>query len=234
MDGAVLLLPPSEGKAGGGRGRFRPGSGRFRGLGAARQEVISGLAGAPDRAFGASGELLDRARAARDALAAGRSPVLPAWQRFTGVVWEHLDPATLGADDLDRILVPSGLLGLCVGTDPVPDFRLKMSVSLPGMGRLGPWWRPSVTAAVRRFAAGRPVVDLLPAEHAAAIDWDRIGAVTHVRFEDGRGSAVGHNAKAVKGTFARAVLLDGLPKAARLSWAGWSAGWEDGSIVVRG
>jgi cytoplasmic iron level regulating protein YaaA (DUF328/UPF0246 family) len=237
-DDLVVLLPPSEGKAPGGVGRWRPGGGTFRGLGEPRRAVIEayGVALAADdiaKVVGATGALAERARAAGLALAAGRAPSLPAYERFTGVVWEHLEPATLGPDRRARVGVVFALCGLVTGEDPVPDHRLKLSVSLPGLGRLDRWWRPHVTAAVKRWAGRRTVWDLLPAEHAAAVDLDAIKRVTRVRFLDASDQrVVGHDAKAVKGAFARAVLLDGPRAVDAFEHGGWRASWDGDDVVV--
>ena len=133
----LVLLPPSEGKAIGGTRLFRPASGAFRRLGGPRQTVIATLAGAVaggdgSRLLGVRGPLLERARTAVDELGAGRARGLPAWQRYTGVVWEHLEPATLDAADLARVVIPRPTAGAppaatgtwwCRGADPSPAGR---------------------------------------------------------------------------------------------------------------
>lgn len=235
-DGPVIvLLPPSEGKAPGGRGRWSPASGAFARLAPARTAVAEAVLAAPPTVFGARGELAERAAGAARAVATGTTPALPAWQRFTGVVWQHLDPATLPSADRRRIVVPSGLLGLCRGTDPTPDFRLKLSVSLPGLGRLDRWWRPQLTEALA--ATRGPIVDLLPTEHAAALDLGALGRRRVVRVDfvapDGRGAA-GHAAKAVKGILARQLLLDGLDVVDGFTWQGWRAELDGDVVIVTG
>jgi cytoplasmic iron level regulating protein YaaA (DUF328/UPF0246 family) len=229
----LVLLPPSEGKALGGRGTWAPASGSFGpALAEHRAAVVSALSASLDSpeargAPGHDGPLVERAAAAVRALAAGSAPVLPAWRRYTGVVWTHLDPATLAPAARRRIVVPSALLGLCRGDDPVPDHRLGFAVSLPGVGRLDRWWRPVATEALR----GRrgPVIDLLPTEHGRAVDVDGL----HVSFRatDGR-RAAGHAAKAVKGTLARAVLEDGLEVLDGFRWSGWRARRRGDEVVV--
>lgn len=233
----IVLLPPSEGKAEGGRRGWRPDDGAFAGLADRRVAVAEAVVANLDdrrRLFGTEGPLADRAADAARAVATGTAPVLPAWRRFTGVVWDHLDPATLPPAVRRRILVPSASLGLSRGDDPVPDFRLKLSVSLPGLGRLDRWWRAPLTEAVARTRG--PIVDLLPHEHAAALDLgalrrDRVVRVDFVTA-DGRGAA-GHAAKAVKGVLARAVLLDGLGALEGFQWEGWRACRGEGGFVVR-
>lgn len=233
----ILLLPPSEGKAEGGRRRWRPGSGAFADLGDRRRQVADAVVaqlGDRKRLFGTEGPLADRAADAALALAEGAARSLPAWQRFTGVVWEHLDPATLPPTERRRIVVPSAQLGLVRGDDPVPDFRLKFSVSLDGVGRLDRWWRPLITEALRGTRG--PIIDLLPNEHAAAVDLSGFGRrrVVRVEFVTANGTgAAGHAAKAAKGMLARTILLGGLEALPGFSWRGWRAEPVGTGFVVR-
>ena len=172
----LLLLPPSEGKAAGGRRPGRPDSfaDELAGPRAAVLAELGRVLRRPDArtraaVLGVRGELLDRALAATGELVDGTAPVLPAWRRYSGVVWAGLDPATLAPADRRRILVPSALYGLTTAADPVADYRLKLLVvARDALGRLSTFWRPSLTPALAARARGRVVVDLLPAEHAHA------------------------------------------------------------------
>ena len=111
-----------------------------------------------------------------------------------------------------RVLVPSGLWGLLAARDPVPPYRLGMGASLPGLGRLATYWRPRVTAEIGRRAGSGWVIDLLPAEHAAALDPAGLGGARLLRVEiveDSAGGgrrAIGHAGKSLKGLLARAIL----------------------------
>jgi uncharacterized protein len=224
----TILLPPSEGKAPGGtRPTWKPGSGRFgRKLSSTRAQVASALAaidGGDARLLGVGGAHLERARAANASVVG--APTLPAWQRFTGVVWGHLDVAGLDPAARqrasDRIVVVSALAGLSALDDPLPDFRLKMSANPGGLGRVASLWRPVLSPVLNAAARGGLVVDLLPAEHAAAWDPDPVGCeVASVDLIDDAGRRVGHAAKAAKGLLAAelvtaadrdavAALLDG-------------------------
>jgi cytoplasmic iron level regulating protein YaaA (DUF328/UPF0246 family) len=233
----IVLLPPSEGKAEGGRGSWSYGSGAFGELGGRRQQVAEAVVlRLQDRKklFGSDGPLADRAADAAMAIVAGTAKALPAWKRFTGVVWEHLDPATLPPAARRRIVVPNAQLGLVRGDDPVPDFRLKLSVSVGDLGRLDSWWRKELTEALARTRG--PIVDLLPNEHASALDLGAFGRrrVVRVSFVSAGGAgAAGHAAKAVKGTLARAVLLGGLDALDGFAWAGWTASVERDEVVVQ-
>lgn len=234
FDRPHVLLPPSQGKAEGGRGRFRTRSGTFASLSASRAELVEAVvaAGRDDltaatKLFGAKGPLLDRAVESVVALEAGTAPALPAFQRYTGVVWDHLAPDSLDDHQRGRILVPSALLGLVTGTDATPDYRLTFTASVPGLGRLDRWWRPELTKALSDLVDGGTVVEMLPVEHQRALDLDEIAVrcrLVRVRFVSSGGSkAAGHAAKAVKGIAARTLLADGLDALAGLWWEGWRA-----------
>lgn len=222
----TILLPPSEGKAlGGGRPRWSPGSGRFgRRLAPLRREVAEALlaaGGGDQRLLGVKGDALERAVAVNRAVVGG--PTLPAWQRFTGVVWGHLDVGSLDASARERasagVLVVSAVAGLSALDDPLPDFRLKLTAALAPTGRLASFWRDPVTDALRRTTGTGLVIDLLPQEHAAAVDFSRLrGEVRTVQFVGHDGRVAGHTAKAAKGLFARALLESGDPERAIERW----------------
>jgi cytoplasmic iron level regulating protein YaaA (DUF328/UPF0246 family) len=210
----MLLLPPSEGKAEGGNSRratWSPDSGSLGShLAEQRLEVVEALAtahGGNEQLLGVKGDHLLRALSANTSLAG--SVTLPAWQRYTGVVWDHLDPATLPEDARRRIVVVSGLLGLVRGDDPVPDYRLKMGATLPPLGKLSTWWRETLSDTLTRVARPCVVVDLLPQEHRAALTFDGLEGLS-ITLVDPTGKPGGHFAKAAKGALARAILTDGL------------------------
>ena len=208
----ILLIPPSEGKAAGGFAReWTPDGGSFGALADQRAEVVAALAcadGGNEKLLGLTKErLLDAQDANRELLGA---PSLPAWRRYTGVVWEHLDPATLSPAQRRQLIVPSGLMGLVRGDDPVPPYRLRMGVRLEPLGVLSKWWRPAVSAAIERRARGRGVVDLLPKEHRAGWTPAPTTHGLHVELIERTGKPGGHFAKAAKGRLARAILLDGI------------------------
>jgi uncharacterized protein len=210
----MLLLPPSEGKAHDGsrrRAPWTPDAGSFgAALGERRMEVVEALGalhGGDEKLLGVTGDHLLRAQSANSALIG--APVLPAWQRYTGVVWDHLDPATLPAAARKRVVIVSGLLGLVRGDDPVPDYRLKMGAAVAPLGKLSTWWREAISAELARTARRRFVVDLLPQEHRGALTLEALDGIS-ITLVDPSGKPGGHFAKAAKGELARAILADGL------------------------
>jgi cytoplasmic iron level regulating protein YaaA (DUF328/UPF0246 family) len=190
----AILLPPSEGKSPGGRGRaWAPGTLALPDLDADRAAVLAALGG--------------------EVAAAPTTPVIA---RYTGVLYQELAYATLPVAlrrRVDRsVLVFSGLWGVVRPRDPVPAYRLKMGASLPGLGKLSTWWRPRLTAALAPALRGRVVWDLLPAEHAAAWSPAEVPVARRitVRFVDAGGRTVSHWNKLLKGALVRHVLAEGI------------------------
>lgn len=152
---------------------------------------------------------------------------MPAIERYTGVLYDALDHSSLKAAQrkrLDRsVIIFSGLWGLVAPADPIPDYKLKMGASLPGLGKLSTWWRDDLSAALREVARGRQIWNLLPNEHAAA--WQaREGLPQYtVRFlergGDGSLKAVSHWNKFLKGALVRFLVAD--PSADRQDLADW-------------
>ena len=184
-------------------------------------EALGAVGGGDARLLGVGGATLERSRAAN--LAVLGAPTLPAWQRYTGVVWDHFDVGSLAAPDrrraVESVVVVSALAGLSALDDPLPDHRLKLSVSLDGLGALARWWRPRLSAVLDRHLRGRTVIDLLPNEHAAA--WEPSGrGYEHlrVRFVGRDGRVAGHTAKAAKGLLARALVGAGDPRRTVERW----------------
>lgn len=193
---------------------WKPDSGSFgNSLEAHRSELIAHLKkskGGDQKLLGVSGAHLTRAQDANTHLIG--APSLPAWQRYTGVVWDHLDLASLSTAQrnsiVKRIYVPSGLAGLVRADDPLPDYRLKMGARLAPFGTLSKWWRDDITDALVKALKGRLLIDLLPNEHRTAINWDLVPTAIRVDLVAHSGGIVGgHNAKAAKGLLARHLFL---------------------------
>jgi len=219
-----LLLPPSEGKAAGGDGpTWSPGLGQFAELEARRTMLVRKLGrakGGSQKLLGVGGRHLADARLANTALTA--SPSLPAWRRYTGVVWSGLDVGALPVGARRRamssVVVVSGLLGLAALDDPTPMYRLKVGASLAPFGKLSSWWRPALAAPLSAWASTRFVVDLLPNDHRAACSAAHLRGVS-VAFIDRSGTVAGHDAKSAKGRLARhLVTTKGHPLDALRSW----------------
>ncbi len=179
-----ILLPPSEAKRPGGRGR--PLDGRdppadTPPLAQARCTVRDALAElvAGDPTAAAQALLLPPGVAA-GALATNvdvaRSPTTPALRRYAGIVYEGLDyagaaPAVQRAAHRD-VLIFSGLLGVVRGDEPVPDYRVPAKAVLPRVGVVGTFWRRHLDPllagpAARRLLGHGLVIDLRSGDYAA-------------------------------------------------------------------
>jgi cytoplasmic iron level regulating protein YaaA (DUF328/UPF0246 family) len=237
-----ILLPPSERKAPGGDGRFDPGDGTFGALGPYRRAVAAALAALPGpaaaRLTGLSGARGVDAASANGTLV--EAPVLPAWERYQGVVWDHLDAGSLRGPAhtrARRVLVPSAVGGLWALSDPVPDYKLKMAATLPGIGSVTAHWRSALPEALWSIVGRGTVVDMLPSEHRRALPLHAAaGRVVRVDFVTAAGTgAAGHAAKAAKGRLARHLLdAGGDPCAAGegFEWDGWTTVVPDRRTVV--
>lgn len=217
----LMLLPPSRGVREGGDASVTwkdtpladggVGAARKRVVAAARKlrrddlaDAIGGASAVPD-----ARRMLDEVH---------RSPTMPAVERYAGVVYDHLDVASMPAAARRRahrhVMIPSALFGPLLGGDPIPAYRLLMLARLPDpVGRLASFWRPHVAARLDEvLAENATVVDLLSSEYAAAVPAaarKRRHWVT-VDFVDDRGKKVpGTIGKQRKGTLARALLTAG-------------------------
>ena len=239
-----LLLPPSEGKRDGGSEPLSVGC-FDEAMRDARNEILKTLANLLkskqdvdwSKILRVRGALLDRALLATSALVENRALVLPAWQRYDGVVWQHLGPASLRDDDRRRVLVPSALYGVNRADDPVADYRLTFKASLGDLGPLATFWRPTLSSVIATYCKQATLVNLLPSEHAHALDLELLGTearVVNVSFSSSDGSrAIGHEAKAAKGKFARFVLENGLDNVTKFRWSGWRVKAKDDNIALR-
>ncbi len=214
----LILIPPSEGKAPGGTGpAWEPGTMAVD-LDDRRAQVMAALRSAMRRneferrkLLGVKGVALAAATEANRHV--GDSPTMPAAERFTGVLYDALDLATLPAAARKRadssLLVLSAVFGLVAPSDPIPDHKLKMSVSIGRMGKLSTWWRTPVSSAIAERAGGGRVWNLLPNEHAAAVHLPEVEQTSVTFLEpDARGElvAVAHWNKLLKGALVRHLL----------------------------
>ncbi len=230
MARTVILLPPSEGKARGGRGApWEPGRLTLPSLDEARSRLLSTLG--PHHPAAAGG-------------------TRPAIERYTGVLYRELDAATLDPVARSRLtrqtLILSGLWGAVAPRDPIPDYKLKMAARVPPLGTLSAWWRPDLTSAMASRVDGAVVWDLLPNEHAAALDWRALQPRLRVtvRFLDRGGRTVSHWNKLLKGSIVRWLVTSGVsdptgladfahPQGYRLDQAASSFGRLQAALVLR-
>jgi len=214
----LILLPPSEGKATGGRGRpLDPDRLSFPELGATRRIVLDALVQASRR--GDALEVLGAPKGAAAQVAANvelrSAPARRVADLYTGVLYDALDVASLDAAARrragKRVVVVSALFGALRFGDRVPPYRLSMDVDLPGIGKLAAAWRGPLDEGLPAAAGRGLVVDMRSSTYVAA--WrpsgglaERTVAVHVVRETDRGRSAVSHMAKHTRGLVARYLL----------------------------
>ena len=147
---------------------------------------------------------IDRNAALRSA------PTMPALHRYTGVLYDALDVASLrgasAARAASRLAVVSALFGLLRADDPIPAYRLSAGSRLPGRPTLAARWRPTLEPVLSGLAERELVVDLRSGSYAGL--GRATGAVTVevlAEHADGRRTVVSHFNKAHKGRLARAL-----------------------------
>lgn len=125
---------------------------------------------------------------------------LPAIDRYTGVVYDHIDYPTLRkkAAARNRVLIVSALFGLIPAGAPIPDYKLSMN---PWLAR---YWKSINTARLADRAGGKAVLDLLSQSYRKAVEHPNLITVDF-RVEGGK-KAAGHFGKAIKGRFVRWIL----------------------------
>ena len=174
-----VLLPPSEAKNAGGRGRSLGRREPHPTLGAHREVMLAALSRllAGDRAAAAQALLLPPG-VADDALATNAavstSPTTPALSRYAGTVYDGMAFAEL-PDEIRRlasrgVYVFSGLLGVVRGDEAVPAYRVPAKAVLPGVGVAGTSWRPVLDEVMPALLGGTRrglIVDLRSSDYQA-------------------------------------------------------------------
>jgi len=133
---------------------------------------------------------------------------MPALRRYTGVLYDALDAASLrgaaATRATARLAIGSALFGLVRASDLVPAYRLSANSTLPVRATLASRWKPLLEPVLTAIADGELVVDLRSGSYAAL---GRLpGAVTAtvlVEHPDRRRTVVSHFNKAHKGRLTR-------------------------------
>ncbi|WP_066525975.1 YaaA family protein [Corynebacterium bouchesdurhonense] len=196
----LIVLPPSETKAPG--GADAPMALSFPLLDPVRSALMDALAAADTETLMREAKIPAGKRAeAEENLGLRAAPVMPAVERYTGVLYDALDAPPLPAAARARIAVGSALFGLVLADDPVPRYRLSAGAKVGGK-TMRAWWGSRISGVL----AGQGfVVDLRSGAYQQL--GPAPGAVT-VRVEQAdTGRVVSHFNKQYKGELARALAL---------------------------
>jgi len=212
----IVLLPPSESK-------LSPESGpklnlanlAFAELTGKRSEAIAGLiklsSGSQTRALSALGiskkqefELIRNQNLLTVATA-------PAWQIYSGVLFEALDSNSLTAPQLKKLCdltyIQSALFGLVSFGDQIPAYRLSGNSVLPKIGSLPKFWAPTCTEILAQES--ELIIDLRSGTYSKLgplpVESNSVVPKILQRMKSGPPKAVSHHNKATKGRILRAI-----------------------------
>lgn len=138
------------------------------------------------------------------------SPTMPAIDRYTGVLYDALDAASLSVESRRfagaHVAIHSALFGLVGALDPIPAYRLSHNSKVPGLP-LKKHWAESVSSVLRTSTG--PVLDFRSEAYVAlgpvpaGVDSVFLRVVTE--GADGQKRALNHFNKSSKGAFMRAL-----------------------------
>lgn len=211
----LILLPPSETKAAGGTGTpLDLEQLSFPELSAQRERTMRALASvsrSPKRAAAALKLGPRQVVEARANLELDTSPTLCALERYTGVLYDGLDPTSLTPMQRrragQRIAVASALFGLVGGDDEIPAYRCSAGASLPRLGALAAAWRRTLGPLLEQVASEQLIIDLRSGAYQALAPLpDALTLRVLTRRSDGTLTVVSHHNKLAKGRLARLLV----------------------------
>lgn len=226
-----ILLPPSETKRDGGV----PGSVLdlaalgFSGLNPTRRKVLSAVRALCSNRAVAAASLgisekqyfeVERNRELK------RSAVLPAIDRYTGVVYDALNATTLPEQSRlfagEHLVIHSALFGLLRALDPIPAYRLSHNSRIPDLPMKRTW-----SSVISRELETLPglILDLRSELYVSISPAPKPSHFLRIVTVESNGTlrALNHFNKKAKGAFVREVLLSRIVHANVESLLAWSA-----------
>lgn len=229
----LILLPPSETKRAGGRQRPLDIEGlAYPGLAPQREAVVDALV-ALSADEDTAVRVLKLGATQRGEVAVNAAlrtaPTMPAVDRYTGVLYDALDAASLDATArrwLGRhVVIHSAPFGPVGAVDAIPAYRLGAASALPGLPSLKRVWADAVADA---FAQAAPafVLDLRSEAYAALGPVPRSITSAYVRVvttgADGTVRALNHFNKHAKGALVRRLAIERPRVSSRAGFVRWA------------
>ena len=224
----LIVLPPSETKAPGGTNAEMQLS--FPSLDPVRTLLLDALTATDVNTLMHELRIPAGKRAeAEENLTLRSAPVMPAIQRYTGVLYDALDAASLSTDALSRLAVGSALFGVVRAGDLIPRYRVSGGSKLGGK-TMKAWWGSAVTEVL---AEEDFVVDM---RSGAYQQLGPVPGALTVRVEQAAtGKVVSHFNKQYKGELARALAPHDAASAEDVSDIAAAAGFDvalDGTLLT--
>jgi len=230
----LILLPPSETKRSGGRTKpLQTAALALPSLAPQREAVVDALVAlSADEDEAARVLKLGATQRGEIAVNAAlrEAPTMSAIDRYTGVLYDALDAASLDASArrwlATHVMVHSAPFGPVGALDAIPAYRLGAAASLPGLPPLRRVWGEAVTEALHGLAP-RFVLDLRSEAYVAlgavppSVGTRYVRVVSETR--DGAVRALNHFNKHAKGALVRRLAED----RPRIGSAGGFLRWAD-------
>ena len=224
----LIVLPPSETKAPGGTDAAMSLS--FPSLDAVRTSLIDVLTATDVDTQMRELKIPAGKRAeAEENLSLRTTPVMPAIERYTGVLYDALDAPSLPDEALARLAVGSALFGVARAGDLIPRYRVSGGSKVGGK-TMKAWWGTSVSDVLGDQGF---VVDMRSGAYQQLGPVP--GSVT-VRVEQAdTGKVVSHFNKQYKGELARALAPHDATCADNVADIASAAGFDvavDGTLLT--
>jgi uncharacterized protein len=142
-----------------------------------------------------------------------RPKVMPAIDRYTGVLYDALKDGELSVRERQRakkFFIQSSLFGLICALDQIPNYRLSATSKLPGLSLKSLW--NSAHDSIWETLKGEQVIDFRSKQYVALapVPKNISSYFVDVVSEDSKGNrtSLNHFNKQAKGKFLRAVLRE--------------------------
>ena len=151
-------------------------------------------------------------------------------ERYTGVVYEHINWETLSKESREymekHVRIFSGFFGMLTPLTMIPNYKLKMNVLL-----LHKYWNPKITDQLKNEDV---IIDLLPQVHRKAyVSDNRTIKIDFFHIKSGKKVNAGHFGKAVKGQLIRYIIKNKIIKLDDLSNFNYNGYKWDGSCIIK-
>lgn len=210
----LIILPPSETKASGGTGPaldlerlgFSELIAQRHSIATDLVDLCSGDAETARETLGLSTRLADEVTTNAEIFS---SPTMPALNRYTGVLYDALDPSSLVQEAWPHLAIGSALFGVLMAEDMIPHYRLSGGTKIPTSDGILPTmktrWGSAIADVLSKVQAERTLIDLRSGTYQQL---GKVPGAVTVRVEsvqaDVSRKVVSHFNKHYKGLLARA------------------------------
>ena len=213
----MIVLPPSEGKAtASSRTTLKLKALSFPELTPQREQALAGLVALSNGSLARARTALGLTKNQDFEISRNQellsAPAAPAWQVYTGVLYEAIGITSLSARAMSKLCdstyVMSALFGLISIGDKIPAYRLSGDCTLPKVGTLTKLWSPVVSSVFAN--TDEFIIDLRSGTYVSLGQIPSIANSVTPRIlqkmPSGPPKVITHHNKATKGRLVRAIV----------------------------